>query len=89
MIAIVTILKQHLLLNSKSDKAETWLEAVGRSGDSELPNSSNHVCSRTVGRIEFKLENRSDNAVMISKMASILAVLKIFKPYLLLNGKSD
>ena len=36
MVAILKILKQHLLPNSKSYKAETWWYALGRQGDSEL-----------------------------------------------------
>ena len=38
MVASLKILKQHLYPKGNSDYAETWWEALGRHGDSELLN---------------------------------------------------
>ena len=38
MVASLKILKRHLLRNDKSDKAETWQEALGRYEGLELLN---------------------------------------------------
>ena len=74
--AILKILKPHLLPNSKSDRAQTWCEALGPHGDLELIKSFRSDIQD--GRHVSHLENL--------QTASPLAVLKVFNCYLLPNS---
>ena len=104
MVAVLKILKRHLLPNGKSDWAETWWEALGRHGDAELLNSfhsdicdgcqgrldsSNNISSQTLMWIEPKLDWQHRSSIEIQNCWKLFwAILKIFKPHLLPNVKS-
>ena len=80
MVATLKIMKQHLLLNGKLDWAETWWEALGIHGDSELLHSiPTSKMASTVEALGWHGDSELLNHfVTISTMAATAVILKIF-----------